>query len=42
MINMEEPKQAQIVPKIKERIDRNGRRWIQDHETNIANKAKST
>jgi len=29
---MEEAKQVQIVPVIKQRIDRTGRRWMQDHE----------
>ena len=31
-MNMEESKQVQIVPVIKQRIDRTGIRWMQDHE----------
>jgi hypothetical protein len=37
---MEKTKEVQIVPTINERVDRNGRRWLQDHEANYNRKIK--
>jgi len=37
---MEPIKQAEIVPTIKERVDKTGRRWMQDHEANYDKKIK--
>ena len=38
---MEQTKECQVVLTIKERVDKNGRRWLQDHEANYDEKIKN-